>query len=158
MEKNIYEPSYYAILGVTPTASPDAIKKAYKRAQVDRHPDRNKGSQKAEDDIKNVNEAFEVLKDISKRGKYDASLKAYVFRKQKAAQERKAKEEESKQKAYEHKNDKQQNTSGFGFGFDPFEKPTFETRFAYQKFLSDPNISPWLKMAATLVFFFENSK
>lgn len=58
---------YYEVLGVGKTASADEIKKAFRRAAVKHHPDR--GGNEA--DFKEVNEAYEVLKDDSKRKRYD---------------------------------------------------------------------------------------
>jgi molecular chaperone DnaJ len=58
---------YYEVLGVGKDASPDEIKKAYRRAAIEHHPDRG-GS---EDKFKEVNEAYEVLKDADKRRRYD---------------------------------------------------------------------------------------
>jgi molecular chaperone DnaJ len=58
---------YYEILGVGKTASPDEIKKAFRRAAVQHHPDR--GGDEAK--FKEVNEAYEILKDPSKRQRYD---------------------------------------------------------------------------------------
>jgi molecular chaperone DnaJ len=58
---------YYEVLGVGKTASADEIKKAYRRLAVQHHPDRG-GS---EADFREVSEAYEVLKDDSKRKRYD---------------------------------------------------------------------------------------
>src|SRR6185312_358046 len=58
---------YYEILGVGKDASPDEIKKAFRRAAVEHHPDR--GGDEAK--FKEINEAYEVLKDESKRKRYD---------------------------------------------------------------------------------------
>lgn len=58
---------YYEVLGVGKTASPDELKKAYRRLAVEHHPDR--GGQEAK--FKEVNEAYEVLKDSEKRKRYD---------------------------------------------------------------------------------------
>jgi molecular chaperone DnaJ len=58
---------YYEILGVGKSASPDEIKKAFRRLAVEYHPDR--GGDEAK--FKEINEAYEVLKEPSKRQRYD---------------------------------------------------------------------------------------
>ena len=58
---------YYDILGVKKDASADEIKKAFRRKAVELHPDKG-GDEKA---FKEVNEAYEVLKDKEKRQRYD---------------------------------------------------------------------------------------
>ena len=58
---------YYEVLGVGKNASADELKKAYRRLAVQHHPDR--GGNEAQ--FKEVNEAYEVLKDSSKRQRYD---------------------------------------------------------------------------------------
>jgi molecular chaperone DnaJ len=58
---------YYEVLGVGKAASPDELKKAYRRLAVQYHPDR--GGDEAK--FREVNEAYEVLKDESKRKRYD---------------------------------------------------------------------------------------
>ncbi len=62
---------YYKILGVEKNASADAIKKAYRKLAVKYHPDKNAGNKQAEEKFKEVNEAYEVLRDPEKRKKYD---------------------------------------------------------------------------------------
>ena len=62
---------YYATLGVERGASADELKKAYRKLAMQYHPDRNPGDAKAEEKFKEINEAYDVLKDDQKRGAYD---------------------------------------------------------------------------------------
>lgn len=59
---------YYEVLGVSKNASADEIKKAFRRLAVQYHPDKEGGS---EEKFKEINEAYEVLKDSQKRQRYD---------------------------------------------------------------------------------------
>lgn len=67
------ERDYYAVLGVPRTATPDDIKKAFRRLARQYHPDLHGGSKKAEMEkkFKELNEAHETLSDPDKRKKYD---------------------------------------------------------------------------------------
>ncbi len=62
---------YYKILGVERGASIEVITKAYKKLARKHHPDLNANSPEAEEKFKEVNEAYEVLKDTDKRRMYD---------------------------------------------------------------------------------------
>ncbi len=62
---------YYKILGVSRTATPDEIKRAFRKLAREYHPDKNKSAD-AEDKFKEINEANEVLSDAEKRRAYDA--------------------------------------------------------------------------------------
>ena len=62
---------YYEILGVNKNSSEDEIKKAYRRLAKKYHPDLNPGDKESEQKFKEVNEAYDVLSDQSKRSKYD---------------------------------------------------------------------------------------
>ncbi len=59
---------YYEVLGVDKNASADEIKKAFRKAAVQHHPDKEGGN---EAKFKEINEAYEVLKDQQKRQRYD---------------------------------------------------------------------------------------
>jgi len=62
---------YYATLGVARGASADEMKKAYRKLAMQYHPDRNPGDARAEAKFKELNEAYDVLKDDQKRSAYD---------------------------------------------------------------------------------------
>ncbi|PSR52077.1 molecular chaperone DnaJ [Adhaeribacter arboris] len=62
---------YYEVLGVSKSASADEIKKAYRKIAIKFHPDKNPDDPTAEDKFKEAAEAYEVLSDQEKRGRYD---------------------------------------------------------------------------------------
>ncbi len=62
---------YYEVLGVNKGASADEIKKAYRKAAMKYHPDRNPGDKEAEEKFKECGEAYEVLSDEDKKARYD---------------------------------------------------------------------------------------
>lgn len=63
---------YYEILGIGRDAKPEDIRKAYRKLARANHPDANPNDPKAEERFKEINEAYEVLKDPEKRRRYDA--------------------------------------------------------------------------------------
>lgn len=62
---------YYEVLGVSKSASDAEIKKAFRKLAKENHPDLNPGDKAAEARFKEINEAYEVLSDQSKKAKYD---------------------------------------------------------------------------------------
>lgn len=62
---------YYEVLGLSKNATQDEIKKAYRKLAKENHPDLNPGDQAAEARFKEVSEAYEVLSDEEKKGRYD---------------------------------------------------------------------------------------
>ena len=62
---------YYDLLGIDPLASPEEIKKAYRRLAHQFHPDKNPENPRAEEHFKRITEAYEILRDVRKRAAYD---------------------------------------------------------------------------------------
>lgn len=69
---------YYKILGVERSATEAQIKSAYRKLAQKLHPDKNPGDKQAEEKFKEVNEAYEVLRDPQKRAKYDELGESYT--------------------------------------------------------------------------------
>jgi DnaJ-class molecular chaperone len=67
--------NYYTLLGVARTATFEEIKKAYRRLAKKYHPDLNQGREEwANEKLKQLNKAYDVLSDSEERAKYDADL------------------------------------------------------------------------------------
>lgn len=62
---------YYEVLGVSKEATPEELKKAYRKLALQYHPDRNPGDKEAEEKFKEAAEAYEVLSNPDKRARYD---------------------------------------------------------------------------------------
>jgi DnaJ-class molecular chaperone len=81
-ERQAKKKDYYAILGVSKSASEDEIKKAYKKLALKYHPDRNRNKTEAEQEeakrkFKDVAEAHGVLTDKEKKKMYDSGQMQY---------------------------------------------------------------------------------
>ncbi|WAL45668.1 molecular chaperone DnaJ [Rhodococcus pyridinivorans] len=72
------EKDFYKDLGVSPDATQDEIKKAYRKLARDLHPDANHGDEKAEERFKAVSEANAVLSDPAKRKEYDETRRMFA--------------------------------------------------------------------------------
>jgi len=62
---------FYETLGVAKSANSDELKRAYRKLAMQYHPDRNSGDKGAEQKFKDINEAYDILKDDQKRAAYD---------------------------------------------------------------------------------------
>ena len=76
----VVETKLYDSLGITPTASQDDIKKAYRKAALKYHPDKNKDKPDAAEKFKEVSQAYELLSDPEKRKVYDQYGLEFVLR------------------------------------------------------------------------------
>ena len=70
---------YYAVLGVSPTAEQNEIKKQYRRLAKQYHPDANKNDPKAAERFKEISEAYNVVGDAEKRKQYDDMRRLGAF-------------------------------------------------------------------------------
>lgn len=70
---------YYGVLGVSDKATPEEIKKQYRRLAKQYHPDRNKSDAKSADRFKEISEAYQVLGDEKKRKQYDEMRRLGAF-------------------------------------------------------------------------------
>src|SRR3954469_1813543 len=70
---------YYAVLGVSASATQDEIKKQYRKLASKHHPDKNQGDPKAADRFKEISEAYQVIGDAEKRKQYDQMRQLGAF-------------------------------------------------------------------------------
>lgn len=62
---------FYEVLGIDRGATPEQIKKAYRKKAIEYHPDKNPGDKQAEENFKTAAEAYEILSDPNKKARYD---------------------------------------------------------------------------------------
>src|SRR6185295_14805369 len=70
---------FYAVLGVSSSASQDEIKKQYRRLAAKHHPDKNPNDAKSAEKFKEISEAYNVLGDAEKRKQYDDMRRLGAF-------------------------------------------------------------------------------
>src|SRR4051812_46064226 len=70
---------FYAVLGVSASASQDEIKKQYRKLAAKHHPDKNQNDPKAAERFKEISEAYQVLGDAEKRKQYDDMRRLGAF-------------------------------------------------------------------------------
>jgi molecular chaperone DnaJ len=78
VNKDWLEKDFYAVLGVSKDATPEEIKKKYRKMARELHPDKNPGDKAAEERFKGVSEAYDVLSDDAKRKEYDEARSLFA--------------------------------------------------------------------------------
>ncbi|RAU84196.1 tetratricopeptide repeat protein [Pontibacter arcticus] len=78
--------TYYTILSISPTATAQEVKTAYKQLALKYHPDRNPGNVWAEEQFKQINAAYQVLSNPGKRARYDMQLQYELAQRRLASQ------------------------------------------------------------------------
>lgn len=78
MNKDWLDKDFYAVLGVSKTATAADIKKTYRKLARELHPDKNPGDKAAEERFKAVSEAYDVLSDDAKRKEYDEARSLFA--------------------------------------------------------------------------------
>jgi len=115
---------YYKVLGIEKTATPDEIKKAYRKLARKYHPDINPGDKEAEIKFKEINEANEVLSNAENRAKYDKYGEHWKH----------GEEYEKAQQQQQQQQRQYQQSQNYGGGFGGFSGANFGEGEDYSDF------------------------
>jgi hypothetical protein len=138
--------THYQLLGVSPTATTDQIRIAYRKKAFQFHPDRNKSSNAHQQFIA-IRLAYEILSDPKKRTKYDAKLGLNKFPP--------ITDQQSSQPSYEdaHLRDLHEEIEYFKhIHYDPIEEWVKLYRMSWREWSSIPNVLKFKKIAAEFIF------
>jgi len=128
-------PDYYATLNVSPTATPQEIKKSFRKLAMKYHPDKNK-DEGAQEKFQELSEAYSILSDSEKRAEYDELYMDDTFVEEEPATEEFADEDsfqEDTQSEPNHQDDSEHDPKGEEVWGDLDD----ETLFKVLKFLAD---------------------
>jgi curved DNA-binding protein CbpA len=132
--------TYYDILGLRASATPDEIKRAYRKKAMESHPDVNP-TPGAADVFREINEAYAILGDSQKRPVYDQKLRNHQTSSAADAYARNQSRSKAKEEAWKQwvQNAKAQADANARMNYEEFKKSKFENReervFLYLQFL-----------------------
>ncbi|HLP49906.1 MAG TPA: DnaJ domain-containing protein [Chitinophagales bacterium] len=112
--------NHYLVLGLSPSATPADIKKAFRKIALEFHPDKNPGNKKAEEKFKEASEANEILSNDVKRKEYDLALQQEQLREQQAKQAAYNAQQEAARRSAQRATDVTQQPASSGISFGQF--------------------------------------